>query len=92
MMRGDDRELGIELARRCWDNICCAQGYTWDLPNMISGWEDDSVRQFGADYYQDMIIWALPMAIQCRDLGSVREADSLVARVLRAGNALTSSR
>lgn len=53
-MYAGEREFGLDLARRCWENLVCRRGYTWDLPNIISGREDDGARQFGADDYQDI--------------------------------------
>ena len=80
-----DRGFGIELARRCWENIVCAQGYGWDMPNIISGQVDDSVRQFGADYYQDMMLWALPAAIAGTGIAGPCKPGGLVARMIEAG-------
>jgi uncharacterized protein (DUF608 family) len=86
-MYAGEREFGLDLARRCWENIVCTQGYTWDLPNIISGREDDGVRQFGADYYQDMMLWSLPAAIAGKDLGNPTKPGGLVERVLKAARA-----
>jgi uncharacterized protein (DUF608 family) len=77
---------GEELARRCWENIECRQGLTWDQPNVFRGDEDTGERTFGADYYQNMMLWALPAAFQGKDLASVARPGGLVHRVLRAGN------
>jgi uncharacterized protein (DUF608 family) len=82
-----EREFGLDLARRCWENIVCRRGYTWDLPNIISGRQDDGVRQFGADYYQDMMLWSLPAAIAGKDLGNPTKPGGLVERVLKAARA-----
>lgn len=79
-----ERDFGLDLARRCWENIICAQGYGWDMPNIISGQTDDSVRQFGADYYQDMMLWSLPAAIAGADLSGPCKPGGLVARMIEA--------
>lgn len=80
------REFGLELARRCWENLFCTQGYTWDMPNIISGGEkDDGTRNFGADYYQNLMLWALPAALDGTDLAGPCQAGGLVDRIRKAG-------
>ena len=83
-MYAGQREHGTD-ARRCWENIECRQGLTWDQPNMSHGDQDTGERVFGADYYQNMLLWALPAALRGEAVGSVVQGDGLVARVLRAG-------
>jgi uncharacterized protein (DUF608 family) len=75
---------GIELARRMWQNVVCLQGYTWDVPNIMRGDADTGERVFGNDYYQDMIIWSLPAAIQRKDVSAPCKPGGLVDRILRA--------
>lgn len=75
---------GIELARRMWQNVVCLQGYTWDVPNIMRGDADTGERVFGNDYYQDMIIWSLPAAIQQKDVSAPCKPGGLVDRILRA--------
>lgn len=77
---------GEELARRCWENIECRQGLTWDQPNVFRGDADTGERVFGADYYQNMMLWALPAALAGEELASVARPGGLVDRVLRAGS------
>ena len=79
-----DVEFGLELARRYWHNIVCEKGYTWDQPNIFRGDEDTGEATFGHDYYQNMMLWAVPAAMQGEDLsGSVRTG-GLACRVLSA--------
>lgn len=63
------------------------QGYAWDLPNINRGRQDDGVRQFGADYYQDMMFWSFPTAIAGSNLGNLTKPGGLVARILKAARA-----
>jgi hypothetical protein len=52
-----------------------------------NSWMFDSVtgeRTFGNDYYQDMMLWSLPTAIEGKDLGSAVEPGRLVYRVIEA--------
>jgi len=78
------REFGLELARRCWENMVCKWRYTWDMPNIMRGDEDTGERTYGHDYYQDMMLWSLPAALQGTDLSGPAKRGGLVDRVLRA--------
>lgn len=77
-------ELGLEIARRNMDNIIRQQGLGWDMPNLIRC--DTGARTYGADYYQNMVLWGLPAALAGQDLAGPCKKDGLVARMLRAAN------
>ena len=79
-----EREFGLELARKAWHNLICTQGYTWDMPNIMRGDVDTGERTFGNDYYQDMMLWALPAALEGEDVSAPCRPGGLVDRVLRA--------
>lgn len=79
-----DVAFGTELARRVWHNLICQQGYTWDMPNIMRGDVDTGERTFGNDYYQDMMLWALPAAMEQQDLAHPTRPGGLVARVIEA--------
>ena len=79
------RDSGLELARRCWENIICTQRLTWDQPNIIRGDEDTGECAFGNDYYQNMMLWSLPAALAGQDLAGPCEPGGLVDRMLEAG-------
>lgn len=81
------KAFGIELARRVWHNLVCLQGYTWDMPNIIRGDVDTGERTFGNDYYQDMMLWALPAAIAGEDVSGPTKPGGLVDRILKAASA-----
>lgn len=78
-------EFGIELARRCWENIVCAQGLAWDQPNFFRGDLDTGERTFGNDYYQNMMLWSLPAALAGTDLRAPCQPSGLIAQILEAG-------
>lgn len=78
--------FGAELARRVWHNLVCQQGYTWDLPNIMRGDVDSGERTFGNDYYQDMMLWSLPAALEGTDLAAPVKSGGLVNRVILAAN------
>jgi len=60
-------------------------GYTWDSINTTQGDKDTGQRAFGADYYQDMMLWAVPAALKGQDLTGPVRPGGLVHRVLEAG-------
>lgn len=78
------RELGLDLARRCWENMVCKWGYMWDMPNIIRGDQDTGERAFGHDYYQDMMLWALPAALAGQDMTEPCKPAGLVSRIITA--------
>jgi uncharacterized protein (DUF608 family) len=78
------RDFGLELARAVWHNIECLHGYTWDMPNIMRGDADTGERSYGNDYYQDLMLWSLPAAIEGKDFSAPASPGGLVDRVLRA--------
>lgn len=76
-------ELGLDLARRCWTNLC-TRGLLWDQPNLLNAATGEPI--YGNDYYQNMIIWALPPALAGRDVASPLEQDGLVNEILRSAS------
>ena len=83
-MYNGEKEFGLELARKVWHNIVCAQGYTWDMPNIMRGDVDTGERTYGNDYYQDLMLWSLPAAVAGTDFGAPVKRGGLVDRIVRA--------
>jgi hypothetical protein len=54
------------------------------MPNMVRG--DTGERHIGTDYYQVMMLWALPAILEGADLAKFCAEGSLVDRVIKAGN------
>ena len=81
-------EFGVELARKVWHNLVCLQGYTWDMPNIMRGDVDTGERTFGNDYYQDMMLWSLPAALEGHELDAPTKPGGLVNRVIAAAKGL----
>ncbi|MGD2155562.1 MAG: GH116 family glycosyl hydrolase [Anaerolineales bacterium] len=82
-MYSGEKTFGLELARRHWANLILTQRHPWDLPNIVRG--DTGERVFGTDYYQNMLLWALPAALLEEDLHTSVQPGSLVERVIAAG-------
>jgi uncharacterized protein (DUF608 family) len=85
------REFGVELARKVWHNLVCLQGYTWDLPNIMRGDVDTGERTYGNDYYQDMMLWSLPAALEGKELSASVKPSGLVNRVIAAAKQRTAA-
>ena len=83
-MYAGQREFGLELARRCWENITCTWRYTWDAPNIMRGDKDTGESVYGHDYYQDMMLWSLPAALAGQPMDGVVKPGGLVDRILKA--------
>lgn len=77
-----DRETGLDAVRRMMDASVRKQLMGWDMTNQIRA--DTGARTFGTDYYQDMMLWALPTALEGRTLGNACSEGSLVDKVLKA--------
>jgi uncharacterized protein (DUF608 family) len=82
-IQNGQKEFGLDLARKHWENLVCRQRHPWDLPNSVRG--DTGERMIGTDYYQAMMLWALPAALEGADLAKSCGADSLVERIIKAG-------
>ncbi|NLG27182.1 MAG: hypothetical protein GX557_04690 [Chloroflexi bacterium] len=74
------REWGLELARRAVAEIV-RRGWYWDWPvSFDTGWGP----RVGFDYYQNLMLWALPAAVGGADLTGPCQPGGLVERVLVA--------
>lgn len=77
-----ERETGLKIVRSCLEGIA-KYGYLWTQPNVVDG--RTGKRVYGADYYQNMILWCVPAALEGKDIHGVVAPGSLVDRVLQAG-------
>lgn len=75
-------EVGLELARNCVQGIM-KFGQTWTQPNVVNGVTGE--RIYGSDYYQNLLLWALPAGIERKDLAQACASGGLIDRVIRAG-------
>ncbi|MCL5005342.1 MAG: GH116 family glycosyl hydrolase [Acidobacteria bacterium] len=76
------RDTGLHVLKTCLEGISVKYGYTWSQPNVVSG--DTGKRIYGADYYQNMILWSIPAALEAQDLKQAVASGSLVEKVLNA--------
>jgi uncharacterized protein (DUF608 family) len=82
-MYAGEIEFGLELARKHWTNLVIKQGHPWDLPNIVRG--DTGERCFGTDYYQNMLLWTLPAAINQQTMMDITRPDGFIAQIIQAG-------
>lgn len=85
-MYAGDKETGVEIIRTCQEGISAKYGYTWMQPNVVSG--DTGKRIYGADYYQNMMLWIVPVAMDGQDLQKASRGGELIDKVLAAGKAV----
>jgi uncharacterized protein (DUF608 family) len=76
------KEAGLDLAKNCMEGIM-RWGYMWTQPNIVNG--ATGKRVYGSDYYQNMMLWAVPAAVNGQDLGRFTAQGGLVDRIILAG-------
>jgi uncharacterized protein (DUF608 family) len=81
-----DRETGLEIVHRLMSNLVCRNDHGFDMPNSIRC--DTGQRTFGTDYYQTMMLWAMPAAATGKDLRGPCSSGGLVDRVIEAAKFL----
>ena len=79
-----EKDFGLKMGEQLMKVMALDQGHAWDLPNIIYG--DTGKRVFGTDYYQNMMLWAPPASIYGEDIARSCQKDSLIGRVIQAGN------
>ncbi len=88
------RKFGDKVARSMWEGFICEHGVTWDMPteyNTDTGkpcdgpWAGTPGERFpGNDYANSPLLWALPAALEGKNLSVPVKPGGLVDRVLRA--------
>ena len=82
MYKGD-RETGLKVSYDCMNNMVIRQGKEWDMTNMVNA--DTGEVRFGTDYYQMLLLWAVPAAINEQSLGEFCSPGGFVDRIIKAG-------
>jgi uncharacterized protein (DUF608 family) len=77
-----EKDFGLELARKHWEMLVIKHRHPWDMPNLVDG--DTGERNIGTDYYQTMMLWALPAALEGQDLTRYCAAGGLLDRIICA--------
>ena len=76
-------ESGMKLCFDCMNNMVLRQGKCWDMTNMVNA--DTGEVRFGTDYYQMMMLWAVPAAIENKGIKDFCAPGGLVDRIMEAG-------
>ena len=81
MYKGD-METGMKVSYDCMNNMVIRQGKCWDMTNMVNA--DTGEVRFGSDYYQLMILWAVPAAIDGQSLKEFCAPGGFVDDIMKA--------
>jgi uncharacterized protein (DUF608 family) len=79
------KETGLEIARRCCDNLVNDFGFIWNMPNVVNAASGQSEWIYGSDYYQCLSLWALPAALMGQNLEQFTAPGGWIDRLIRAG-------
>jgi len=77
-----EREFGLELTRRGVHSLNIRNLLTWNQPNILRA--DTGEMLFGSHYVQNMMLWAVPAALEGKDIAAFCATGGLVDRVMRA--------
>jgi uncharacterized protein (DUF608 family) len=78
-----DRDRALEIGRRTMRAVAVENGCSWDSVLVLRG--DTGERIYGNDYYQNLMLWALPAALAGEDLAAPCASGGLVDRIIAAG-------
>ena len=81
-MYAGDMDFGLEQARRCLHNLM-VKGYTWNQPCIVQAATGERIG--GYDYYQNLILWALPAAVEGTDMRRHCAPGGFIERIIQAG-------
>lgn len=79
------RDDGLEIARRMMDAIVLKDAAGWELPNILDA---EGKVLHGDDFYQMMILWSLPLALQGHGIREASAPGNLVSRILASSGEL----
>ncbi|HEX5482707.1 MAG TPA: GH116 family glycosyl hydrolase [Terriglobia bacterium] len=77
----EDAATALDIARRLQEAMILQERREWDMPNLL----DAAGRvQHGTDFYQNMILWGLPLALVNLDIRRSCSPGALIQRILAA--------
>lgn len=74
------RDTGLEIARRLYDTLAVKTRAPWNQRCLLHG--TSGLPLWGDDYYSNMVIWAVPMALERQSAGEFA-AGHLLSAILR---------
>ncbi|MDE3180987.1 MAG: hypothetical protein KGM47_15175, partial [Acidobacteriota bacterium] len=77
----EDTATALEITRRLQEAMILQERREWDMPNLL----DAAGRvQHGTDFYQNMILWGLPLALANQDIHRACSPGELIQKILAA--------
>ncbi|MDE3178789.1 MAG: hypothetical protein KGM47_03935, partial [Acidobacteriota bacterium] len=77
----EDAATALEITRRLQEAMILQERREWDMPNLL----DAAGRvQHGTDFYQNMILWGLPLALANQDIHRACSPGELIQKILAA--------
>ena len=73
---------GVTVAKRLYDALFIKSKSPWNQRCLISS--ETGLPVWGDDYYSNMVIWALPMALENRNIAQFARDGELVPRMIEA--------
>ncbi|MEY2844665.1 MAG: hypothetical protein RL076_211 [Chloroflexota bacterium] len=80
-----DRHTGLRIAERIYTAIACISCTPWKQYCLIDA--DSGLPVWGEDYYSNMVVWAIPMALAQQHVGTY--AQSALVRAICASATIT---
>ena len=75
------QETGLEIARRIYEAVALSSRTPWKQHCLIDA--DTGLPVWGEDYYSNMVIWALPMALNNQNIAGFMRSE-LVREIISA--------
>jgi uncharacterized protein (DUF608 family) len=75
-------QTGLEIARRTYEALAVKTAAPWNQRCLISG--ETGLPVWGDDYYSNMVMWAVPMALRRESVGRFAQG-GMVKRMVGAG-------
>ena len=88
-MYAGEPAVGLELAKRCVFSLNIHNLLTWNQPNLLRA--DNGDVLFGSHYVQNMMLWAVPAALEGKDINAFCAEGGLVDRILKAAKGSASA-
>lgn len=76
------QDVGLEIARRLYEAVALKARSPWNQRCLIHA--ETGLPVWGDDYYSNMVIWAVPMAIAGEGIGEFVQEGKLVSRIIKA--------
>ena len=76
------QDVGLEIARRLYEAVALKSCSPWNQRCLIH--TGTGLPVWGDDYYSNLVIWALPMALAGEGIGEFVQEGKLISRIVKA--------